>query len=449
MALARHLAADSDKRRRAEVVLLRAQDRGDDQVPGRLEAAVRPEQHAAPQIVEDEDLLGLGEAKLPGAPGVLDRAERRGAGAAGVAADQDVVGVALGDAGGDGAHAGLGDELHGDPGARIHHLEVVDKLREVFDAIDVVMRGRRDQRRTRLRMPQPCDVLHDLVAGKLAAFAGLRPLRHLDLDLVAGSQILRGHAEAARGYLLDAAVGRGAALGGPIARRFVAAFPRVALATDHVERRRKGDVGLRAQRAERHRRAVEALHDGFGRLDLFQGNGGAARLELEQVPDIHGRVVLHEVREDLVVFVAVRLDRGVERADHPRTVGMALTVVAEPVVPHVVELVEFGWGEASLVFGDHVLAQVLQREPADPRRGPGEALLDKRLREADGLEYLRAVVAGDGADTHLGHDLEDAAVERLAVARLGLVQAHVVDVALLDKLGEGLEPKVGLIALAP
>ena len=39
--------------------------------------------------------------------------------------------------------------------------------------------------------------------GQLAAFAGLRALRHLDLDLVGGGEVLGGDAEAAGGDLLD------------------------------------------------------------------------------------------------------------------------------------------------------------------------------------------------------------------------------------------------------
>jgi hypothetical protein len=51
----------------------------------------------------------------------------------------------------------------------------------------------------------PRDVLVHLVAGQLAALAGLGALRHLDLQLVGVHQVVRRHAEAARGHLLDRA----------------------------------------------------------------------------------------------------------------------------------------------------------------------------------------------------------------------------------------------------
>jgi hypothetical protein len=71
------------------------------------------------EVVEHERLVRLGEAELPGQAGVLDRGLRRGAGAAVVAGDEHDVRVRLGDAGGDGADADLGDELHADARVRL------------------------------------------------------------------------------------------------------------------------------------------------------------------------------------------------------------------------------------------------------------------------------------------------------------------------------------------
>ncbi len=99
----------------------------------------------AAQIVEQEHLLRLGQAKFPGQPGVHDGAERRCAGAAVVAGDEHNIGMRLGDAGGDRAHTGFGNQLDGNARLRIHVLQVVDQLREIFDGVDVVVRRRRDE----------------------------------------------------------------------------------------------------------------------------------------------------------------------------------------------------------------------------------------------------------------------------------------------------------------
>jgi hypothetical protein len=142
VALAHVDAAHGDEGDGAEIVLLGAEDGGVDDVEPGAQAAVGAQGDAVAQAIEHEDLLGLGDADFPGQAGVLDGAEGRGAGAAVVSGDKDDVGIGFGDAGGDGADAGLGDEFDADFGAGIDLLQVVDELGEILDGVDVVV-GRR------------------------------------------------------------------------------------------------------------------------------------------------------------------------------------------------------------------------------------------------------------------------------------------------------------------
>ena len=208
VALAHHDAARRDERRGGEAELLGAEQRGEDDVAPGLELAVDLQAHAPAQAVHHEHLLRLGEAELPRRAGVLDRRERRGAGAAVVPADEDDVGVRLGDARGDGADARLGHQLHADARARVDVLQIEDELREILDRVDVVVRRRRDERHARRRVAHARDDRVDLVPGELSAFAGLGALGHLDLQLVGVDQVVRGHAEARRRDLLDRAAPR-------------------------------------------------------------------------------------------------------------------------------------------------------------------------------------------------------------------------------------------------
>ena len=157
VALAGHVAADGHQHRRAEPELLGAEHRRHDHVLGGLDSAVGAQPDARAQSIHDQRLLRLGQSQLPGATGVLDRRQRRSAGAAGVAADQDVVGACLGDAGGDGADARLGDQLDADLGPRVDLPQVVDELRQVLDRVDVVVRWRRDERQPRHGVPDAGD----------------------------------------------------------------------------------------------------------------------------------------------------------------------------------------------------------------------------------------------------------------------------------------------------
>ena len=224
-----------------------------DGIPARLHLAVRLHPHARAQVVEHERLLRLGQADLPRDAGGLQRGERRGAGAALVAGDQDVVGVGLRHARRHRADADLGRELDRDARARVGAAQVVDQLLEVLDRVDVVVRRRGDQRDTRRRRADLADVAVDLVAGQLAALAGLRALRHLDLDLVGVREVVDRDAEAAGRDLLDRRAARVAVGVRRVARRVLPALAGVRLAAEPVHRDRERLVRLARQRAERHR----------------------------------------------------------------------------------------------------------------------------------------------------------------------------------------------------
>ena len=107
-----------------------------------LQLAVGLHDDAVAQAVEQQRLLGLGQAELPRCAGVLQRVERAGAGAAVVAGDEHDVGLGLRHAGGHGADADLGHQLHVDAGGRVGVLQVVDELLEILDRVDVVVRRR-------------------------------------------------------------------------------------------------------------------------------------------------------------------------------------------------------------------------------------------------------------------------------------------------------------------
>ena len=172
---AHHHAAERDQRGGREAELVGAQDRPDGHVAAGAHLTVDLDQDARAQVVAQQRLLGLGEPDLPGDAGVVDRRLRRGAGAAVVARDHDVVGVRLCHAGRDRAHADLGHELHRHPRARVGAAQVVDQLLEVLDRVDVVVGRRRDQRHAGRRVAQAGDVAVDLVPGSCPPSPGLAP----------------------------------------------------------------------------------------------------------------------------------------------------------------------------------------------------------------------------------------------------------------------------------
>jgi hypothetical protein len=203
VAFAHHDAAAHDERRCREPEFVGAEDRPDHHVAAGLDLSVHLYRDPAAQAIEHQRLLRFREAQLPGRARMLDRRPGRGTRTPVVPGNGDVVGLGFGHACSDGADAHFRDELHRDGRGRIRILEVVDQLRQVFDRIDVVVRRRRDQLHPRGRVAQFGDVLGDLAPWQLPAFAGLRALGDLDLDLLGACKIFGGHAEAPRGDLLD------------------------------------------------------------------------------------------------------------------------------------------------------------------------------------------------------------------------------------------------------
>ncbi len=330
VALADQDAAHGDQRQGADAVLLGTEQGGDDDVAAGLDAAVGAQGDAVAQPVQGEDLVDLGQAHLPGRAGIFDRGLRRGAGAADMAGDQDHVGLGLGDAGGDGADAGLGDQLHADPGVGVDLLQVVDELGQVLDRVDVVVRRRRDQGDAGRGVAQAGDLERDLEARQLAALAGLGTLGDLDLELLGGVEIFGGDAEAARGHLLDRRVGVVAVGARVEALLALAALAAVGPRADPVHGDGQGLVRLGREGAQRHAGRDEALPDLGDALDLVERHRRQLAVEVEQVADRDRVLRLQHRRVLLEGVVAVAGDRVLELVDHLgfERVGLAAAAVA-------------------------------------------------------------------------------------------------------------------------
>ena len=205
MAFSEHDAAADHQSRGREPVFFGAQKCGHHGIPASLQLTVGLHHYSATQSVGHQYLLGLGDAQFPGQSCVLDGRLGRSSGAAVVATDQHHIGMALGHTRGDGADADLRHQLHVNPGIGVNVLQVMNQLGQVFDGIYVMVGRRRDQFDARRGLPNPADILVDLVAWQLSALAGFGALGHLDLEIGGVYQIVGGHAEPARGYLFHRA----------------------------------------------------------------------------------------------------------------------------------------------------------------------------------------------------------------------------------------------------
>ena len=412
-------AAGDHERSGREAVLLGSEQRGDDDVASGLELAVGLHHDPVAQAVEQQRLLGLGQAELPGTARVLERGQRRGAGAAVVPGDEYDVRVRLRDTRSNRAHPDLGDELHVHSRTGVGVLQVVDQLGEILDGVDVVVRRWRDQAHAGSAVPRLRHPRVDLVAGQLSALAGLGTLRHLDLDVVGVGEVLRGHAEPAGGDLLD----RRAALGVVEPVRVLAALTGVRLATEAVHRDRQRRVRLLGDRAVGHRSGGEPLGDLGDRLDLVDVDrlaaGRVGGLEAEQPTQRHQSLGLgvHAARVLLEHVVLARPGGVLQPEDGLRVEQVQLALAAPLVLATGLELAVCGRDPADgvrrAVAQRHLLGDHVDADAAELGGGAGEVLVDHLGGQAERLEDLRTGVGRDRGDTHLGHHLEHALAERL------------------------------------
>src|SRR3546814_790285 len=93
VALTHHDAAHGDEAQRSDAIFLGAENRRDHDVAPGLEPAVGAQADAVAQPVERQHLIDFGQAHFPRRAGIFDAGLRARTGAAGVARDEDDVGM--------------------------------------------------------------------------------------------------------------------------------------------------------------------------------------------------------------------------------------------------------------------------------------------------------------------------------------------------------------------
>ena len=212
-------------------------------------AAVGPDLDAVADARLHQRLVHQARADVGRQADVAQRVLAGGAGTALEARQRDDVGPGLGDAQADRPDVGDHRDLYRDAQVGVDRLQLVDQLGQVLDRVQVVVVGGRDQVRARGRVTGGRDLLGHLLAGQVAALAGLGPLADLDLGNVGGVEHLGRDAESARGDLLSAPL--------PVAAVHVVDLAALAVDAEDVGRLRGLGVGAEGWlglRAEAHRR---------------------------------------------------------------------------------------------------------------------------------------------------------------------------------------------------
>ena len=431
LAVALHEAAHRDERHGRKAKLLGAQQAGNGDIGTVHELAVGLEHHARAQAVLQQRLLGLGKAKLQRQTGVPDRIASSGTRAAIVAADQYLIGSALGNTGGDCADAGLADQLDRHACAGVGVLKVKDELGQVFDGVDVVVRRRRDQADAGRGLTDLGNPGVDLLAGQVTALAGLGALGHLDLDLEGAAQVAARHAKARACHLLDRGVLGVTVSQRGLATRVLAALARVGAPMQAIHGDGHALVCFLADGAVRHGAGVKAADDVERGLDLVERNRrAAAGIKVEQVAQAHGTAGAVQAGAVLLKGVVTVLTAGgLQQVDSLRVDQVILATERAPL----------GQTQRGQLIGSRALKDsergvvalvllalnVLDTHTAHTAHRAGEVRVDELRRKAHSLEDLRRMVALHRGDAHLGHDGDDAGGRSLVVVGDALPGRHV------------------------
>ena len=284
------------------------------------------------------------------------------------------------------------------------------------------------------------------MARELAALTRLGALRHLDLQVVRVDEVLARHAEPRGRHLLHRAAPQVAVGVGHVPRRILAAFSGIRPAAEAVHRNRERLVRLGADRPVRHRARGEPLEDRCGGLDLLDRDRRPGGLQAEQTAQRRAAHILRVNRarvflEDRVLPAA----RRVLQLEHGLRVEEVILAVAPPLVFAAgIQLVDARGltSERALVAQARFLRDDVDADAADARRRVREEPIDELLTQANRLEDLRAAVAGERRNAHLGHHLQDALVERLHVMLDRVLARHARDEAVRDHVVDRLERQI-------
>src|ERR1700691_6121767 len=413
VALAGHDAADGEKRGGAEAELIGAEESGDDDVAAEFEAAVGAQAYAAAKAGEQKRFVRFAQANFPGQAGIFDRSERRRAGADLEARDGDDVRAGFRDSGGGDSDTRAGDEFHADARGGIDGAQIVNELGQIFDAVNVVVRRRRNQGHAGDGVAYASDEGCDFQGGKLAAFAGFRTLRHFDFEFVGANEIFRGDAEARGGNLFHAVARFGLEA---VHIGVFAALAGVAASAEAIHGDRKSADGFGAERAERHGLGAEALQNRGVGLDFIERNRRFAGSDGDQVADSHGLARFGEFGEDAVGLGCGRLNVFVHAAHKLRRTGMLLAGLGETVEARVAHFGRFG-RERRGVTVEGVAQNAGEVFAAEGSVSVFEERVEDVVVESHRFEKVTVSIAADGGDAHARDNFAQAGFDSRAVAR--------------------------------
>src|SRR3984893_6530900 len=152
MALPRHDAANRQQRSGPKSKFVSAQNGRQNNIACKFQASVHAERETRTEASANQSVMCFAQPNFPRQTRILDRRKWRRSGSTVVAADGDDVGASLRNTRGNNSYSRAGHQLHADSRVGIYRPQIMNQLRQVFDTVNIMMRWRRNQRRSRRRV---------------------------------------------------------------------------------------------------------------------------------------------------------------------------------------------------------------------------------------------------------------------------------------------------------
>ena len=257
-----------------------------DHVKPSFHAAIYPEFHVVTYARHDQSTVSTTQSQFGWESCVLQGVRSSRTRTALEARKRNDIRTRLGDADGNRANFWNDRDFDADLGIRVNRFQFFNQLRQVFDAVKVVVVARRDQIHTRCCMTCMSHLDGDLAAGKMPTLARFCALTNFDFNKPSTVQHLARDTKTPTGNLLTAPT--------HVLANHVGNLAALAIHADHIEAFGGfwiGTKGCFALRAETHganhkrQRVLTCRNINlFRHADFVFGAGTFQALDLEQIP---------------------------------------------------------------------------------------------------------------------------------------------------------------------
>ena len=269
MTLTHHYTTQHNEHGSTKTKLLGTQQCHRDDVASRFYLSIGLQTHLSTQSVKHQCLLSFRQTNLRRNTCIAHWRGRRSTCTTFSTRNYNQVGFSLSHTCSNGSYPTLGNQLHTDLCFRIYILQVEDKLSQVLDRVNIVMRRRRNKRDSRNRMTCLRNNLVHLITRQLTTLTRLCTLCNLNLNFFGIHQIFSGHTKTTWSNLLGLATERDTVIG--FAKAFIvfATFTRITTCTQFIHSKRQSLVCLFADCTKRHGTCYKMLHNVVNRFNLI------------------------------------------------------------------------------------------------------------------------------------------------------------------------------------